>query len=85
MKKKQHAFYRANLDRVSSRNRQSPPDTTISTAHVISGGSTGGPEPPLISDETEARTALKKFLRPGSPHPPYLRVFWMTGPPYLKV
>ena len=37
-------------------------DTTISTAHVISGGSRGGPgRPPLFSDETEAPTAEKNF------------------------
>ena len=36
-------------------------DTTTSTAHVISGGSRGGPGPPLFSDETEALTAEKNF------------------------
>ena len=36
-------------------------DTTISTSHVISGGSRGGPGTPLFSDETEAPTAEKNF------------------------
>ena len=36
-------------------------DTIISTAHVTSGGSRGGPGPPLFSDETEAPTAEKNF------------------------
>ena len=39
-------------------------DTTISTAHVISGGSRGGPGPPLFSDETEA------LFETGLPPPP---------------
>ena len=45
-------------------------DTTISTAHVISGGSRGGPGPPLFSDETEAPTAEKKIFETGLPPPP---------------
>ena len=70
MKEKQHAFYRTNLEfrhaivilllekRCVTRRQR---DTTISTAHVISGGSRGGPGPPLFSDETEAPTAEKNF------------------------
>ena len=38
---------------------------------------------PLFLDQTETRTAEKKFFE--TPPPPYLRA-WMTGlPPYLKV
>ena len=53
----------------------------------------GGPAPPLLLDQTEARRAEKIFFgdrHPSSPPPPpspshYLWV-WMTGPlPYLKV
>ena len=56
----------------------------------IQGRGPGGPPPPphhthphLLLDQTEARKAEKKNLRPL---PPYLMV-WMTPPPppYLKV
>ena len=49
----------------------------------IQGRGSGGLDPLLFLDQTEAQRAEKIFF--GDPPPPPYQRFWMTASPYLKV